>query len=105
MTNSLNKVLKTSDKGVSTQSQLLPLFETAKGYLYTGQVKTLEDSLNKTSRLYFPLETDTEFWHPELNINDPDKIISQCLTVQHRAVTLETGLIFSHPDSAAITPC
>jgi hypothetical protein len=102
MTNSLNKVLKTSDKGISTQSQLLPLFETAKGYLYTGQVKTLEDSLNKTSRLYFPLETDTEFWHPELNINDPDKTISQCLTVQHRAVTLETGLIFTHPDSAAI---
>src|SRR4028118_492075 len=80
----------------------LPLFETANSYVYTNPVKNLEDSLSKTSRLYLPIETDTEFWHHTLDITNPDRAISECLTIQHRAITTEQGLIFTHPDSRAI---
>jgi len=102
MTNSLDIIRKISEKDECTRSQLSPLFENAKAYTYSNQVKNLEESLGKTSRLYLPLETDTEFWHLELDINHPQRTISQCLTVQHRAVTLEKGVIFTHPESAAI---
>ncbi len=100
--NSLDTIRKVSDKGECTRSQLLPLFETAKLYTYTNQVKNLKESLGKTSRLYLPLETDTEYWHPEFEINHPQRTISQCLTIQHRAITVETGIILAHPESAAI---
>ncbi len=102
MTNSLDIIRKIINKDECTRSQLLPLFETAKAYTYTNQVKNLEESLSRTSRLYLPLETDTEFWHPELDVNHPQRTISQCLTVQHRAVTQERGVIFTHPESATI---
>jgi hypothetical protein len=102
MFDSLKTPKKTRDKGKTTQSHLLPLFESAKGYIYSNQVKDLEQSLDKTSILYLPIETDTEYWHPEFDINDPHRTISQCLTIQHRAITEETGVIFTHPESAAI---
>jgi hypothetical protein len=79
-----------------------PLFESANSYVYSNPVKNLEESLSKTSRLYLPIETDTEFWHHTLDITNPDRAISECLTVQHRAITSEQGLIFTHPDSRAI---
>lgn len=81
---------------------LIPLFEKADSYCYSTPVKSLELSLDITSKLYLPLETDTEFWHPKLDINQPDRVISRCLTVQHRAIALEEGLILAHPDSTLV---
>ena len=83
-------------------SKFLPLYETASGYEYKGRVKSLGESLSRTSRLYLPIETDTEYWHPELDINHPNRVISQCLTVQHRAIDHEQGIILVHPDSEVI---
>lgn len=79
-----------------------PFYENGDGYIYTNQVKSLDTSLSNTSRLYFPVETDTEFWHPDYDINQPVRQVSQCLTIQHRAIGDDQGLIFTHPDSSAI---
>jgi hypothetical protein len=98
----LNKGIRASNNSTVSDVDLLPLFETANVYCYDKQVKSLDISLNKTSKLYIPIETDTEFWHPDLDINNPSRVISQCLTVQHRAITHETGIILCHPDSYAI---
>lgn len=78
----------------------LPFFEASNGYVYSNPVITLEESLEKTSRLYLPLEVDTEYWHPALDLNNPQKLITQCLTVQYRALNSLVGYIFTHPDSA-----
>lgn len=83
----------------TANNDLLPLFEIANSYCYSNQLKSLESLTDRNSRLYLPLETDTEFWHPKLDINHPDRVISRCLTVQHRAVTHDEGVIFTHPDS------
>ena len=77
-------------------------FENADGYLYTYGVESLDDSLSRTSRLYFPIEADTEYWHPEYDINNPHRVISQTLTIQHRAIAKKEGVILTHPDSSAI---
>ncbi len=87
---------------VQTATTGLPFYESAEGYLYNGRVKNLRDSLSQTSRFYFPIETDTEYWHPDYDINNPHKEVSRTLTVQHRALADEEGLILTHPDSAAI---
>lgn len=80
----------------------LPFYQSAEGYIYSGRVTDLNTAVAKTSRLFFPVETDTEYWHPDLDINHPSRLISQCLTIQHRAIGLEQGLIFAHPDSRQI---
>lgn len=80
----------------------LPFYEVAENYQYKSPSTSLEASLEVTSRLYLPLETDTEFWHPESDINNPIREISRCLTIQHRAIGLDKGVILAHPDSAQI---
>jgi hypothetical protein len=83
-------------------NQLLPFFESGEGYRYNQQITNLDISLDKTSRLYLPIETDTEFYHLPLDINHPEQELTRCLTVQYRAITREEGVIFTHPDSSAI---
>jgi hypothetical protein len=79
-----------------------PFFESADGYIYGKPVESLEDTLGRTSRLYFPLEADTEYWHPEYDINKPHREVSRALTVQHRAIAHPEGIILAHPDSTDI---
>lgn len=89
-------------KNSTDHPQNHPFFESADGYNYFKPVKELKTSLNNTYRIYLPIETDTEYWHERLDINHPQKTISQCLTVQHRGITQDTGIIFTHPDSKEI---
>jgi hypothetical protein len=79
-----------------------PFYASADGYIYSRPIDNVENALNHTSRFYFPLEADTEYWHPEYDINKPHNEVSHTLTVQHRAIAHEQGIILSHPDSAAI---
>jgi hypothetical protein len=98
----INQITEDDYINSSPYNELLPLFEKAEGYCYYNQIKSVDETLGKTSRLYLPIETDTEFWHPELNVNQPNRVISQCLTIQHRAINRAEGVIFTHPDSAPI---
>lgn len=88
------QLTETSKNSIHTNQPLL--FEVADGYLYSNPVTSLET----TSRLYFPVETDTEYYHPNYDINKPSRTITKCLTVQHRAIEIDLGMIFSHQDSA-----
>lgn len=98
----ISDILSRVRKDFKPNPDLLPLFETANSYIYSNQVKSLKHSLDRTSRLYLPIETDTEFWHPESPINNPISEISRCLTVQHRAITHDQGIVLAHPDSETI---
>jgi hypothetical protein len=101
----IEQVLQTISANYTNQlfnSELPPFFEVAEGYKYSNQLKSLESLKYRNSRLYLPLEADTEFWHPILDINRPRRVISQCLTVQHRALTRDEGVIFTHPDSRPV---
>ena len=100
--NNQKSVISKNAQVVFSSDSGLPLFTSAENYLYKNRIKSIEHSLTGTSRLYLPLETDTEFWHPSLDINNPDTIISNCLTIQHRAIALDEGLIFTHPDSSDV---
>lgn len=85
-----------------TNYQPPPFYEKADGYIYKNRIQSLESALNNTSRLYFPVETDTEFYGLDVEINSPSRNLTRCLTIQHRAIDLEPGLILTHPDSSAI---
>lgn len=95
---SIKSILKRSTQQLPIDCGL-PFYQSAEGYIYANQVTDLDTVVSKTSRLYFPVETDTEYWHPDLDIKNPSRVISRCLTIQHRAIGLEQGLIFTHPDS------
>ncbi|NJO65066.1 MAG: hypothetical protein HC836_45250 [Richelia sp. RM2_1_2] len=63
-------------------------------YLYSNHADILQDNY-----IYFPLEVDTEFTQNNL-IDDVDgKFKSTTLTVQYRAIALETGTIFAHSEN------
>lgn len=79
-----------------------PFFETAKGYEYSNQVVDLETSLERTSRLYLPLEIDTEYYQKPIGFSEKSKTRSQCLTVQCRTLNEEAGSIYTHQDSKDI---
>lgn len=79
--------------------QATPFYESAEGYLYSGFVHELESTLEKTSRIYLPLEIDTEYYHHDLDINVPTPEISRCLTIQCRSLNSENGIILTHSDS------
>ncbi len=76
-------------------------YEKADRYVYNCRSDSLQTALHNTCRVYFPLETDTEYYHLDLDVNHPTKEITRCLTIQHRAIDLDSGLIFTHPDSQA----
>lgn len=96
------KTISSTKNLIPTKEWITPFFEKADGYIYTNNLQTLESSLENTSRLYLPIEIDTEYYHPEWNINHPETEVSQCLTIQCRSLNAETGLILSHSDSKAI---
>lgn len=96
-----DKSMKTTQKIPNLYSHF-PVFEAADGYVYNTVSTNLEDSLDRTSRLYLPLEVDTEFYHLETDINNPARDVSRCLTVQVRGVNDDIGSIYVHPDSEDI---
>jgi len=54
--------------------------------------------LENTSRLYFPVEVDTEFTQPKWDIKNPIHTINKTITVQCRSIHKSEGEIFTHPD-------
>ncbi|NEP70283.1 hypothetical protein [Moorena sp. SIO3A5] len=67
-------------------------------------IHDFSEPLNPKTVIYFPVEADTEFYHPGGDINNPDpnRPITKTLTCQFRAKAEPTGLIFSHSDSSEI---
>lgn len=51
---------------------------------------------------YLPIEADTEFTHPEYDLNNPSSIICTNITAQFRGVHQKEGLIFAHQDISNI---
>lgn len=72
------------------------MFKTsADNYIYPNQtVKTVTGD-----NLYLPLEVDTEYTHATYDLNNPVQNICTNLTVQCRAITEDTGIIYSHPEN------
>lgn len=52
---------------------------------------------------YLPIEVDTEFTHPEYDLNNPEGTLNQTISVQMRSLTEREGLIYAHPDIAPIS--
>ncbi|AKG24955.1 hypothetical protein [Calothrix sp. 336/3] len=48
---------------------------------------------------YLPLEIDTEYTHPKWNIHNPSKVVCINLTVQMRAIGMDVGLTYDHPEN------
>jgi hypothetical protein len=67
----------------------------AKEYQYTPLILEKPNDEN----LYLPIELDTEYTHPEYELNNPSQNICTNLTVQCRAINLEIGVIYAHPDN------
>lgn len=90
----------------------IPFFKEADGHIYSNRYDQyspqscagfmLEYEDYPVDRIYCPVEVDTEYFTPQWDINKADKVISQTLTIQVRAITRERGIILSHPDTAAI---
>ncbi|NEP03026.1 MAG: hypothetical protein F6K58_31135 [Symploca sp. SIO2E9] len=71
------------------------------GYQYFQSI-SISDALLKTSRIYCPLEIDTEFTHLPYDINKPAKTVNKSITVQVRDIASSEGKIYTHPDCTDI---
>lgn len=83
------------------QRQLPKIFYSdAQDYIYPPDAAM---TLPSNDGCYLPIEVDTEFYHPPIELNNPGSFEPcQVLTVQARAIGLPTGTIFTHPDSAMV---
>ncbi|NEO30904.1 MAG: hypothetical protein F6K36_10830 [Symploca sp. SIO3C6] len=70
-------------------------------YQYS-QPTSISEALLRTSRIYCPLDIDTEFTHLPYDINKPKKTVNRTITVQVGAVGEREGKIYTHPDCADI---
>ena len=77
-------------------------YKNADGHKYSDPIQYVYYESELPSWIYFPYEVDTEFFKPAWDINRPISVISQTLTIQHRALSQSEGHILSHPDSSAI---
>lgn len=74
-------------------------FNTSNDYLYPTD-KPLLDPLGNNA--YLPVEIDTEYTHLPYDLNNPSPNISTNITVQVRAISQPTGIIYAHPDIGAV---
>lgn len=90
---------RTSTNIVHTDRTTKIFYPCANDYTYPMR-QAAEDPVG--SNAYLPLEVDTEYYHPRLDLNkaSPEQL-SPTLTVQCRAIALDQGHIFTHLDSAA----
>lgn len=67
-------------------------------YIFDGKPNGKTDE----NIVYLPVEVDTEFWHPPICIDKPNKFKQLTLTHQYRAKDREQGRIYADIDIASI---
>lgn len=77
-------------------------YSKADRYQYSQPIASISEALLRTSRIYSPLDIDTEFTHLPYELNRPTKGVSKTITVQIKDIASSEGKIYTHPDCADI---
>ncbi|NER28423.1 MAG: hypothetical protein F6J89_12500 [Symploca sp. SIO1C4] len=77
-------------------------YSKADTYQYSQPIVSISEALLRTSRIYCPLDIDTEFTHLPYDLNRPKKEVSKTITVQIKEIASSEGKIYTHPDCADI---
>ena len=78
-------------------------FSESNTYQYFEPINSTNKNLEKTAKIYCPLEVDTEFTNPLYEINKPCTKVNKTITVQYRAINEPVGKIFVHPDISSVS--
>lgn len=83
---------------------LTPFFAASNNFHYNGQTSIEEIALSKKNHFFLPLAVDTEYEQVHANFNHPEPVekFSKTITVQVKHINADEGIIFTHPDCAAI---